>query len=100
MTNVKKECTIRSELAAYNNFNIEGMVALVDPKVVFQDISDGEISAQTQGVTEFCQLANKSKDLFSSRYQETTNLDFAADVVNVNIAFKGVLATDFPSGMK
>ena len=100
MTDNEKENTIRSYITAYNNFDIEGMVALVHPELMFKNISAGQIDAQTQGIEDFRQLANQSKDLFSSRHQKARRFEFAADVVKVDIAFEGVLAMDLPNGMK
>ena len=100
MTDDEKENAICGYIAAYNHFDIEGMVSFVHPDLIFRNVSDGEIDTQTQGIEDFRQLANRSKDLFSSRHQEARRFEFAADVVKVEIAFEGVLARGLPGGMK
>ncbi len=100
MTDEEKKNAIRSYLAAYNGFDIEGMVAIVHPEVVFKNVSGGEVNAQTEGVEQFRQLANKSKALFSSRNQKATKFNFTGDIVTVDITYEGVLAVDLPNGMK
>lgn len=100
MTHEEKKNAIRSYLAAYNSFDIEGMVALVHPELVFENVSGGEVTARTEGIDQFRQLASQSKALFSSRHQAATKFTFVADTVTVDINYKGVLAVDLSNGMK
>lgn len=100
MTDEEMKNAIRSYLSAYNSFDIEGMVALVHPEVIFENVSGGEVNARTEGIEQFQHLANQSKTLFSSRNQKAAKFTFFGDTVTVDIAYEGVLAVDLPNGMK
>ena len=96
MNNHEKEEIIKAYIAAYNRFDIEGMMTLLDPDVYFSNLSNEEVTAQANGVEQFRQLAIASTKLFSARSQEPTRFEFGNEVVIVDIAFEGVLAADVP----
>lgn len=100
MTDEEKKNAIRGYLAAYNSFDIEGMLAIVHPEVVFKNVSGVEVNVRTEGIDQFRKLANESKALFSSRNQKATKFAFTGDTVTVDIAYEGILAVDLPNGMK
>ena len=64
----EKKNAIQIYIAAYNGYDIDGMVTLIHPKVVFGNVSGGEVNAKTVGAEQFRELANKSKGLFSIRH--------------------------------
>jgi ketosteroid isomerase-like protein len=81
-------------LTAYNDFDIPGMLAVLDPAVEFRNVANGEITATAEGIEEFRQLAEQGATLFRSRRQTVT--DYAADGerATVGIDYVGVLAAD------
>jgi hypothetical protein len=85
-------------LAAYNAFDIEAMLAQLDPAVRFENYSNGQLSAETSGIDAFRQLAEQSKGLFSEREQRVTGLALDGETVVADIAWRGVLAADVPDG--
>ena len=85
---------------AYNRFDVDGMVGLMHPDCLFQNVSGQEITASARGVAEFRELAEKSKALFSSRSQKAIGYEFEGEKVKVDIAFEGVLRADLPNGLK
>ena len=100
MTKDEQKILIQSYIAAYNSFDIDGMVALVHPEVVFKNVAGGEVNAEAVGANQFRQMAIQSKALFSSRHQKATNFRFTGDTATIDIAYEGVLAIDLPNGMK
>jgi hypothetical protein len=74
MTNEEQKKIIQNYITAYNSFDIDGMVALAHPKVVFKNIAGGKVTAEASGADQYRELAIQSKALFSSRQQEATNL--------------------------
>ena len=100
MKDEEKESVISDYLTAYNKLDVEGMIALVHPKVTFVNIYKDKVNARAEGLEQLCELANKSKALFSSRHQEAIKFNFIGDRVKVDIAFEGVLAADLSYGMK
>jgi hypothetical protein len=100
MTNEEKKHAIESYIAAYNSLDVDGMVSLLHPEVIFKNVAGGDVNAQTVGVEQFRELATQSKAIFSSRHQKATNFMFPGDIVTVDIAYEGVLAADLLNGMK
>lgn len=98
MTNAEKESLIGRYLAAYNAFDIDGMLALLSPDVVFENYAGGERTAATQGVDEFRALAESSRPLFSEREQRITRVTHGQDHSLAYIAYRGKLAVDVPGG--
>ena len=98
-TRAKKDL-IERFVRAYNSFDVDGMLALMHPECSFQNISGGEVTASATGVREFCELAEESKALFSSRSQKITAYEFEQEAVTVDIDYQGVLRVDLPNGPK
>ncbi len=100
MTREAQQQTIERYIAAYNAFDIDGMLAVVHPDVLFRNVSGGEVDVETSGAMAFRQLAEQSKGLFASRCQTVTRLDISDEVATVEIDYQGVLAANLPNGMK
>jgi ketosteroid isomerase-like protein len=85
-------------LAAYNAFDIDGMVALLSPDVRFENYAEGQLTVATAGLDDFRQLAEQSKALFSEREQRMTQLTMTPTAAIASIAYRGCLAVDIPDG--
>jgi ketosteroid isomerase-like protein len=100
MENHDKKSLIERYIRAYNSFDVDGMVALLHPECSFQNISGGQINASAAGISQFRELAEKSKSLFSSRNQTITSYQSKAEIVTVDIDYEGVLRADLPNRLK
>jgi len=100
MENHDKKSLIERFVRAYNGFDVNGMVAILHPECSFQNISGGQINASAAGISQFRELAEKSKPFFSSRSQTITSYKFDAESVTIEIDYEGVLRADFPNGPK
>ena len=88
-------------LHAHNTFDIAGMLATLHPEVEFKNVSGGEVNATASRMSEFAEMAQQSKALFTSRQQTMTAFETADDErASTNVAYEGVLAADLPNGMK
>lgn len=96
----EKQDIIHRYIAAYNRFDIEGMLACIHPEVVFQNIAGGRINAEAVGIEPFRELAVQSRALFSSRRQTISNILFMDDITTVDISFEAVAAANLPNGIK
>ena len=96
----EKRSLVERYLAAYNAFDIDGMMELIHPNIEFKNVSGGEVNATASDVIEYRQLAEKSKELFRSRKQTILKFQSNADETSIEVAYEGVLASDLPSGMK
>lgn len=60
MISGENQAIIDNYVEAYNAFDVEGMVRLVDADILFKDVSNGEITTETR---EFKSLKNWQKSL-------------------------------------
>jgi len=100
MENQDKKNLIERFIRAYNSFDVDGMVALLHPECSFQNVSGGQINASAAGISQFRELAEKSKSVFSSRHQTITSCQFEGQTVTVGIEYEGVLRADLPNALK
>jgi hypothetical protein len=94
-------------LAAYNAFDIEGMLAQLDPAIRFENYAGGQLTADASGIDAFRRLAEQSKGLFSEREQRVTGLTESLTPSSLTpsgatlvaqIAWRGRIAADIPGG--
>ena len=85
---------------AYNRKDIDDMLLGVHPEVEFKNISAGVVNASTNGVAELRTLAQQSLSLFSERHQKIESFEIQGPVAVASIAFRAVVATDLPNGLK
>lgn len=98
MSNSSTKDLIDRYLAAYNAFDVDGMLSLLSQDVRFENYSGHQLTAATSGIDEFRQLAEQSRSLFSEREQRITGLEFGHDSAVATIAYRGKLAADIPDG--
>jgi ketosteroid isomerase-like protein len=87
-------------LEAYNAFDVEGMLALVDPNVEFKNVAGGAVTAEARGIEALRTLAEESRALFASRRQTMTAFEGRDDDAEIAVVFEAVLASDLPNGMR
>ena len=85
-------------LAAYNAFDIEAMLAQLDPAIRFENFAGGQLTAEASGIEAFRRLAEQSKDLFSEREQRITSLAREGGVLVAGIAWRGRIKADIRGG--
>jgi hypothetical protein len=100
MTKELREKIIDNYIKAYNNFDVNSMLADVDEYITFENISNGETNMTLAGIASFKEQATQAPMLFKSRQQTVTALEHSTDHTEVNIAYHAVLAIDLPNGMK
>lgn len=98
MTSPARTRLIDQYIAAYNAFDIEGMLAVLAPGIVFENFSGGQVTASSSGIEAFRELAEQSKSFFSEREQRVTDLQEVQDRVVARISYRGRLAVDIPDG--
>lgn len=91
---------IEKYIAAYNHFDIDGMLAVLDPSVSFENYKGDELTDSADGIDEFRKLAEHAKRIFSERVQRVTSLTFHQDGATAEIDYYGRLAQDIPGGPK
>ncbi|MDD3342202.1 MAG: nuclear transport factor 2 family protein [Sulfurospirillaceae bacterium] len=91
---------IEHYIEAYNAFDIETMLSTLHHDITFQNISSGEINAETHGIEAFRTLAEQSKSLFTSRKQTITNVETNETQTCIDVTFEATLTIDLPNGLK
>ena len=98
MDNANRKTVIEHYLAAYNNFDIEGMLAVLTPGVRFENASGDAVNAEASGIDAFRSLAEQGRQMFTARQQRLTSLEFDGDTAYAGIAWRGTFAVDVPDG--
>ena len=86
-------------VAAYNAFDVAGMLDVLHPDVRFRNISNGEETAATDGRAEFRALAKRGLEIFRSRRQTIREYYTEGDRAWITVDYQGVLAKDLGPGM-
>lgn len=87
-------------IRAYNSFDIAGMLKNMHEKVLFQNISSGQVNLSTQGIAELYKAAEQAKNLYKSRSQTVTNYQYHGKTATIEVNYTGELASDIPNGPK
>ena len=95
-----KEIIVKNYVNAYNNFDVNGMIADMDQSIVFENVSGGKVNITLNGLNEFKAQAGQGKNLFSSRQQAIKGFTHTNEQTEIEIAYYAVLAIDLPNGMK
>jgi len=91
---------INQYINAYNNFDVNEMVANMDPLIKFENISNGEVNMTLNGLPAFIEQAEQAKALFISRQQTIKSYKHTGNQTEIDIAYHAILAIDLPNGMK
>lgn len=99
MSDHQKELILQY-IDAYNNFDVAGMLQGLHDEIEFINISNDQINLQLNGIRAFQSQAEQAKDYFTERRQTITNWNFESNHTAIDVEYSGVLAIDFPNGMK
>ncbi|WP_293931580.1 nuclear transport factor 2 family protein [Iodobacter sp.] len=91
---------IQKYITAYNQFDIEQMIQLIHPDIVFTNISNGATTAQAVGIDAFQEMALQAAGMFISRAQTIQSTSQSAELILVNIHYQAVLANGLKAGEK
>ncbi|MFS2028256.1 nuclear transport factor 2 family protein [Massilia sp. GER05] len=89
---------IERYVAAYNAFDVDGMLDTLSPDVRFENWSGGHLTAASDGRDAFRILAEQARTMFAQREQRVTALAPRGDALVAAIAWRGQLAIDVPGG--
>lgn len=91
---------IEQYIHAYNQFDIEAMLANLHEDIVFENFSEGIQNLRTEGIDEFKKQAEEAAKYFSKRQQTIQRWDIQIGKIVVEIEYEAILAIDLPNGMK
>ena len=81
-------------VTAYNQCDVEGMLAVMHPDVEFRNVAAGEVTVASHGREEFRALAERAVTLFASRRQTVREYGEDGERSWITIDYEGVLAAD------
>ena len=87
-------------VAAYNKFDVEGMLAVMHPEVEFRNVAAGEVTVSSHGREEFRALAERAVTLFASRRQTVREYGEHGERAWITVDYEGVLAADLRPELK
>ncbi len=93
-----RQTLIDRYVAAYNAFDVDGMLAVLAPQVRFEHHTGGQLTASAEGRDAFRRLAQQAVALFAEREQRVTRLQWGPETATADIAYRGCLARDIPGG--
>jgi len=85
---------------AYNNFDVDGMLAALHPEIQFTNVTGGEVTHTLNGIAAFKSQAESILPLFSERKQTIIEWHSSEERIKVLIDYIAILAADFPNGLK
>lgn len=91
---------VKDYVAAYNAFDVPGMVSNFSDAIVFENVSNGTVEMRIEGIGDFVRQAEEAKQYFSSRKQDIVSWEVSQDTVTIAVDYVGVLAMDIPEGPK
>jgi hypothetical protein len=89
---------IERYVAAYNDFDVDGMLDTLTADVRFENWTGGQLTASSDGRDAFRVLAEQARAMFAEREQRVTALAPRGDALVAAIAWRGQLAIDVPGG--
>ena len=95
-----RKTQVEDYVNAYNAMDVPGMLTHLHTDVVFENESQGKVEMRLEGKEAFRQQAEAALAYFSERNQTITDWQVAEDQITITVAYRAVLAMDFPNGMK
>lgn len=100
MDGEEKRSMIECFVHAFNSFDVDTMVSLLDPEVEYRCIVAGAVSYGATGLAEFRSLGEQWQARYSSRKLTVLELYEKGSQVVMEISYAAVLAVDSADGMK
>lgn len=85
---------------AYNNMDVENMIADFDDGIIFINVMNGEKSMELQGIEEFKKQAIEGLSYFSEREQSIESITHTYNSTEITINYRAIAAMGFPNGLK
>ena len=91
---------IQRYVKAYNNFDVDKMLADMAEDVKFENIADGLVTLSIEGKEALKEQMENAGNLFSERTQTISQYSYSKDYVEIRVDYKAMVAVDLPNGIK
>ena len=95
-----RKVIIEDYIQAYNEFDSVGMTKDLHQEVVFENMTNGEVTMKLEGLAAFRKQAEEALNYFSERQQKVERWEHRGDEVWIKIQYSATAAMDFPNGPK
>lgn len=95
-----KEKIIQNYIDAYNDKDVDKMVENLSDDVLFENISNNEVTLSIQGKDAFREQAITALSYFSTRKQTVLDFKHNGNTTEIDIDYKAISAMDLPNGIK
>ncbi|WP_254528942.1 MULTISPECIES: nuclear transport factor 2 family protein [unclassified Sphingobacterium] len=89
-----REEIIKNYINGYNSFNTEMMSRDLDENLLFENISNGNVTDSLVGKQEFMNQAEQAKSFFSERHQKITAMEHFENYSEITIEYSAKLSKD------
>ncbi|WP_121808760.1 nuclear transport factor 2 family protein [Mucilaginibacter kameinonensis] len=96
----QRELIISNYVKAYNNFDVEGMLKDLAPTVKFENVSNGDVNMELDGIEAFRNQAEQAVRLFERREQIIRSFKHTGSKTEIEIDYNDIIAIDLPNGLK
>ncbi|WP_114939959.1 nuclear transport factor 2 family protein [Mucilaginibacter endophyticus] len=96
----QRELIISNYVKAYNNFDVEGMLKDLAPTVKFENVSNGDVNMELDGIEAFRNQAEQAVRLFERREQIIRSFKHTGNKTEIEIDYNAIIAIDLPNGLK
>lgn len=87
-------------LEAYNQMDVENMIADFADYIIFQNVMNGEKTMELLGIDAFKKQAIEALSYFSERHQSIESITHTHSSTEIVINYRANAAMDFPNGLK
>lgn len=91
---------INSYIKAYKEFDTKALCELLDDRVEFTNIYQGEVVESAKGLVEFAIIDEQSKAMFAHREIVINNINLSSNGADLDVNFKITLGVGTPEGLK
>lgn len=91
---------ITAYLDAYNSLDVDAMLSCLGEDVVFLNVADGQVNAETRGKSAFADLARLGAQAFTERRQHVADAILMTGRAMLKIDYTATVAADLPNGWK
>lgn len=95
-----REEIIQEYVNAYNNKDVDKMIENLADDVLFENISNHEVTLSIRGKDAFREQAIAALSYFSARKQTILRTQHKGNTVEIYIDYEAIAAIDFPNGIK
>jgi hypothetical protein len=94
MDREKIKSIILNYLECFNNSDFESMSKILEPDIIFENLTEETSIVKTKGIEEFIEICKSSAKIFENKKKTMITIAVEGNTATAEIFFDGVLAKD------